>query len=446
MASRRAGGHGGDVARVDPRHRLVQRPDRGQAPGAQAVEVQEQVRHEVAAAQVQERGAGLVARGVEPLLDAGEAVDEARAVAQLGADAALEHHAGDPVLPHRRGEAVAGAFGVGDRHGSAYPHRRGPSLDGVRIASLLPAATEIVVALGLAERLVAVTFECSQRGRCPVVVDTALPADLAPAEIDAWVRDRAARGLPLYELDRAALAAAAPDLVLTQDLCRVCALPAATVAEACRVIGIDAEVLSVDPHSLDDVLHSVDAIGRAAGAAAVAAELTASLRARLAAVERAVAGRPRPRVLVLEWTDPPYLAGHWVPELVQRAGGQPVAAAPGERSVAAEWADLPAADVVVVAPCGQGLDDAVAQCAPSPHGCPGCRSWRSTRRATSCRRAPRWSTGSRRWRGRCTPTPCRPHRPAESPLAPGDPYARCARQSGPLSSSAGSRSQRREAP
>jgi len=99
----------------------------------------------------------------------------------------------------------------------------------VRIASLLPAATEIVVALGLADRLVAVTFECSVT-RCPVVVDTVLPPDLAPAEIDAWVRDRAARGLPLYELDRAALAAARPDLVLTQDLCRVCALPAATVA------------------------------------------------------------------------------------------------------------------------------------------------------------------------------------------------------------------------
>jgi iron complex transport system substrate-binding protein len=244
------------------------------------------------------------------------------------------------------------------------------SLGGVRIASLLPAATEIVVALGLAERLVAVTFECSVTG-CPVVVDTVLPPDLAPAEIDAWVRDRAARGLPLYELDRAALAAARPDLVLTQDLCRVCALPAATVAEACAAIGIDAPVLSVDPHSVDDVLATVDAIGRAAGAAGAAEQLTASLRARLAAVERAVAGRPRPRVLVLEWTDPPYLAGHWVPELVSRAGGQPVAAVPGGRSATAAWADLPAADVVVVAPCGQGLDDAWAQCAAVAERLPG---------------------------------------------------------------------------
>jgi len=244
------------------------------------------------------------------------------------------------------------------------------SLGGVRIASLLPAATEIVVALGLAERLVAVTFECSVTG-CPVVVDTVLPPDLAPAEIDAWVRDRAARGLPLYELDRAALAAARPDLVLTQDLCRVCALPAATVAEACAAIGIDADVVSVDPHSVDDVLATVDAIGRAAGAADVAGELTTRLRARLAAVERAVAGRPRPRVLVLEWTDPPYLAGHWVPELVSRAGGRPVAAVPGGRSVAAAWADLPAADVVVVAPCGQDLDDAWAQCAAVAARLPG---------------------------------------------------------------------------
>ena len=135
----------------------------------------------------------------------------------------------------------------------------------MRIASLLPAATEIVVALGLADASSRSRSSARSAGGAPVVVDTALPADLAPAEIDAWVRDRAARGLPLYELDRAALAAAAPDLVLTQDLCRVCALPAATVAEACRVIGIDAEVLSLDPHSLDDVLHSVDAIGRAAG-------------------------------------------------------------------------------------------------------------------------------------------------------------------------------------
>lgn len=240
----------------------------------------------------------------------------------------------------------------------------GPGLAEVRIASLLPAATEIVVALGLEDRLVAVTFECAPavRKRCPVVVDTTIPTELTPSAIDAWVRERTARGLPLYELDRAALAAAAPDLILTQDLCRVCALPAATVAQACRAIGTEAAVLSIDPHSVEDVLGAVAAVGRAAGVPGAAAVLIESLRARLAAVEQRVADRPRPQVLLLEWTDPPYLAGHWVPELVHRAGGQPVGVAPGGRSVATTWAALPAADLVVVAPCGYGLDGALAQC------------------------------------------------------------------------------------
>jgi iron complex transport system substrate-binding protein len=243
----------------------------------------------------------------------------------------------------------------------------------VRIASLLPAATEIVTALGLADQLAAVTFECAEpaRARCPVVVAPALPAGLTPGEIDAWVRERAAADLPMYELDRAALAAADPDLILTQDLCRVCALPAATVEEACRVIGTDAEVVSIDPHCLADVLDAVLAVGRAAGSEAAATELVAGLNTRLATVERAVAGRDRPRVLVLEWTDPPYLAGHWVPELVRRAGGIPVGAIEGGRSVAAEWADLPVSDVVVVAPCGMGLDQAVEQSAAVATRLPG---------------------------------------------------------------------------
>lgn len=243
----------------------------------------------------------------------------------------------------------------------------------MRIASLLPAATEIVTALGAADRLVAVTFECAPeaRDRLPVVVDSALPAGLAPGEIDGWVRDRAARGLPLYELDPAALAAVAPDLILTQDLCRVCALPVGTVEDACRLIGTDADVLSLDPHTLDEVLESISAVGRASGMVAAATALVEELHARLAAVDRAVAGRPRPRALVLEWTDPPFLPGHWVPELVTRAGGTPVGGLPGERSVSAVWEDLPPADVVVVAPCGFDLNGAVEQCAPVASRLPG---------------------------------------------------------------------------
>lgn len=237
----------------------------------------------------------------------------------------------------------------------------------MRIASLLPAATEIVGALGLADRLVAVTFECDEpadvRERLPVVVDTALPPGTDPASIDRIVRERAAAGLPLYDLDRAALGAAAPDLVLTQDLCGVCALPGRTVAEAAAELGLHADVLTLDPHSIAEVLDVIAAVGARAGAGDATDALVAGLRARLDAVAAAVGGRSRPRVLVLEWTDPPYLAGHWVPELVRRAGGVPVAGVEGGRSVAADPDELRRvdADVVLVAPCGFGLDDAVAQ-------------------------------------------------------------------------------------
>ena len=237
----------------------------------------------------------------------------------------------------------------------------------MRIASLLPAATEIAAAVGLVDDLVAVTFECDHpagiRDRVPVVVDTPLPAGLTPGEIDAAVRDRMARGLPMYEVDAPALGRLAPHLILTQDLCRVCALPAGSVADALALLGSDAEVLSIDPHSVDDVLASITEVGHRGGAAARADALVGELRVRLAAVADAVAGRVRPRVLVLEWTDPPFLAGHWVPELVRRAGGEPVGGADAGRSTTATWESLAAhaPDLVVVAPCGYGLDDAVAQ-------------------------------------------------------------------------------------
>jgi iron complex transport system substrate-binding protein len=247
----------------------------------------------------------------------------------------------------------------------------------MRIASLLPAATEIVAALGRADDLVAVTFECDEpvgiRERAAVVVDTVLPPGLDPAGIDAAVRDRVARGLPMYELDRAALAALDPELILTQDLCRVCALPAGTVDDALAAIGCDAAVLSLDPHTVEDVLGAIDEIGRRAGVAGAAAALVAGLRTRLATVTAAVGERARPRVLVLEWTDPPFLAGHWVPELVHRAGGRPVGGADGGRSVVAGWDEVCAlpADVVVVAPCGYGLDSALAQAEALRHRFPG---------------------------------------------------------------------------
>ena len=247
----------------------------------------------------------------------------------------------------------------------------------MRIASLLPAATEIAAAVGLADDLVAVTFECDHpagiRDGRAVVVDTALPDGLTPGEIDAVVRDRTARGLPMYSLDADALARLGPQLILTQDLCRVCALPAGTVDDALRAIGCAAEVVSIDPHSVDDVLAAITEVGRLGGARPAADALVAALRQRLDRVARAVAGRARPRVVVLEWTDPPFLAGHWVPELVRRAGGEPVGGVDVSRSVTATWDGIVSLvpDVVVVAPCGFGLDDALVQAAAVRRLLPG---------------------------------------------------------------------------
>lgn len=233
--------------------------------------------------------------------------------------------------------------------------------------SLLPSATEWVYALGLQDDLRGVTFECdepaSARDDHRVVVTGLATEGMTPGQIDALVRERVRAGLGLYDLDAAAMAEIAPDLVLTQDLCRVCALPAVDAEAALAAAGCPGAVVTLDPHRLEEVLDGAVAVAAAAGRPDEGQRLRTVLRDRLDAVTAAVAGRPRPRVLVLEWVDPAFLAGHWVPDLVVAAGGRPVLALPGERSVAADWSAVAAAqaDVVLVAPCGYGLDDAVEQ-------------------------------------------------------------------------------------
>ncbi|MEO9238175.1 MAG: cobalamin-binding protein [Jatrophihabitantaceae bacterium] len=239
----------------------------------------------------------------------------------------------------------------------------------MRIVSLLPSATEIVDALGLYEQLVGVSFECDTpplaRTDKAVVVGGLDTLGLTPSEIDALVRTELAAGRDLYTLKAGALAGLAPDLLITQDLCQVCALPAGQLDQALQLIGCQAEVLSLDPHRLDEVIDSVQLVARAAGVPARGDQLAASLRARLRVVAEAVAGRPRPRVAVLEWTDPPFSAGHWVPDLVTAAGGEPVTGAAGERSVQSSWDELAAArpELILVAPCGFHLADALDQAA-----------------------------------------------------------------------------------
>jgi iron complex transport system substrate-binding protein len=239
----------------------------------------------------------------------------------------------------------------------------------VRIVSLLPSATEIVYRLGIGDQLVGVTFECdepaSARADHAIVVGGLDTAGLTPGEIDAQVRARVAEGVDLYQLDERRLRTLAPDLVITQDLCAVCALPSARLTDALPSLDVAAAVVTLDPHSLDDVVASVRLVGEAAGAAEAAGRLVGALTERLARVAEAVAGRSRPRVAVLEWVDPPFAAGHWVPDLVQAAGGESVLGVASGRSVATDWAALAAAtpDVVVVAPCGFHLDAAAEQAA-----------------------------------------------------------------------------------
>ncbi len=232
----------------------------------------------------------------------------------------------------------------------------------MRIVSLLPSATEIAFALGLGDQVVGVTFECDfppdpRVGRAVVVggLDT---HGLDPAGIDALVRDRVAAGVDLYTLDEGRFRDLDPQVVLTQDLCRVCALPSGTVDDALDRLGCRADVVSLDPHRLEEVLRSIEAVGAATGTSDRAAALIGSLRDRLSTVATAVRGRRRPRVFVLEWPDPPFVAGHWVPELVEAAGGTAVLARAGERSVPTTWVAIADVDpdVVVVSSCGFDLE------------------------------------------------------------------------------------------
>ncbi len=269
----------------------------------------------------------------------------------------------------------------------------------MRLVSLLPSATEIVYALGLGDDLVGVTFECDEpayaRTDKTVVVGGRDTRGMSPAEIDAYVRGRFAAGDDLYTLHAGALAGLCPELILTQDLCRVCALPSGQVSAALDHLGCSADVLSLDPHTLAEVLDSILAVGERTGVTERARILVDGLRARLDAVAVAVAGRPRPRVAVVEWVDPPFPGGHWVPDLVEAAGGSAVAARPGARSVPTSWAEFAAAapDLVLVAPCGYHLDGAVQQARAVAAELPGTPVWAIDADGLVVRPGPRLVTG-----------------------------------------------------
>ena len=232
----------------------------------------------------------------------------------------------------------------------------------MRLVSLLPSTTEILHAIGAGGDVVGVTFECdypSHARDVRIVSTSAMPEGLSPHAIDEFVTAAMQRGDDLYHLDAGALSDLDADLVLTQDLCAVCAVDVSVVDDALAHLGCTAEVLTVDPHTLDEVLESIETIGVRVGRDRAASALVAELRRRLAAV---VAAPSRRRVMLLEWTEPPFAPGHWIPEMIERAGGEALLGHHGRDSVRVSWDDVrrAAPDVVVVAPCGFDL----AGCVP----------------------------------------------------------------------------------
>jgi iron complex transport system substrate-binding protein len=230
----------------------------------------------------------------------------------------------------------------------------------MRIVSMLSSATEIVYALGLGDQLVAISHECDyppEGLHLPRVSRPRFdPAGLSSGEIDAAVRRSMEEHGSVYEVDAERLRELRPELVLTQAVCEVCAVPTGSVLDAVGALEDPPRVVSLDAHSLDGILETIGQVAEAAGIPERGAEVVAALRARLDAVAGRVAGRERPKVLMLEWLDPPFATGHWVPEMVELAGGLDALGAPRSRSREVAWEELPVdADVLIVEPCGYDL-------------------------------------------------------------------------------------------
>ena len=236
----------------------------------------------------------------------------------------------------------------------------------MKVVSLLPSATEIVFALGLGDSLVGVTDECDfppEAVTKPVVSRSALPQGrpLSAREIDEAVRGRLDAGQPLYVLDTDLLRREQPDVVLTQDLCRVCAVPSGQVQHALDKIGLpDAKVLSLDPNTLEEVIAQIDVVGKLLERADEAAALTASLRGRVAKVKEVATRLPTLNVFCLEWSDPPFSAGHWVPEMVEAVAGINLLSEKGGPSQVVTHRQIRDAnpEAIVFMPCGYYLEEA----------------------------------------------------------------------------------------
>lgn len=239
-------------------------------------------------------------------------------------------------------------------------------LSSLRIVSLLSSATEIVYALGLEDRLMAISHECDYPPaalRLPRASRSRFdPTGLDSGEIDAELRRTFDTFGSVYEVDTELLRELRPDLILTQAICDVCAVPTGSVEEAVAALDSAPVVLSLDAHAVDDIVASVRTVADAAGEPERGEKTAGALRDRLERVAECVAARPRPRTLLLEWLDPPFAPGHWVPEMIERAGGESLLGAPGERSRQVSWEEVEDLDpdVLLIEPCGYDLGGARA--------------------------------------------------------------------------------------
>ena len=230
----------------------------------------------------------------------------------------------------------------------------------------MPSATEILFALGLGDSVVGVTHECDfppEAAKKPPLIRPRIDPQALPAVIDRQVTELVSRGESLYSVDAELLASLAPDLIITQDLCHVCAASPDDLATALARFSKRPKILSLTPHSLADVWDDIRKIGEATGRRRDAQGLAITLQQKVAAIEMRVANAPRPGVLCLEWMDPFYIAGHWVPEMIVKAGGVDVLGRAGEPSfrATAEQIAETAAEIVLVMPCGYSSRRAAAE-------------------------------------------------------------------------------------
>lgn len=250
----------------------------------------------------------------------------------------------------------------------------------MRIVSLVPNGTEILFAIGAGGLVVGVSHECdfpAEARTRPILTGSALRPGMTAAEVDQAVSAQVGSGESLYTLDEERIARLEPDLIVTQQLCPVCAVSTEQVDGAVKPLPRCPDLLSLDPTTLSDVLADIRRVGEVTGRTSEAEALLRDLQARLDVVRAQVAGRPRPRIATLEWLDPPFAGGHWVPEMVEAAGGIDVFAKPGDHSTRLTWEQLQTADpdILVIMPCGYdeaGAADQIALIADRPE-------WRALR-------------------------------------------------------------------